>query len=222
MARKKQSKQAPLSKPSQSSSVRIIAGQWRGRKLGFASDVQGLRPTPDRTRETLFNWLQGYIYEARCLDLFAGSGALGFEALSRGAAVVTFVEKHPRVAAQLVENSRLLTVKKDTARVIHVDALHFLQTVLDNDAAQPRYDLIFLDPPFHQGLLPEIVSLLEQYALLATSGMLYIEYAVEEAIELAATMKASSFVLHKQNKAGQVVSGLYQSISTKSLETPTN
>jgi len=208
MARKKKPKQTVRNKPRNASSVRIIAGQWRGRKLGFASDVQGLRPTPDRTRETLFNWLQGCIYEARCLDLFAGSGALGFEALSRGAADVTFVEKHSRVVAQLEENSKLLKVNSDTAYVIHADAVCFLQT------PQPQYDLIFLDPPFHQGLLPEIVGLLEQYALLAPSGMLYIEYAAEEAVELADRMKTSCFVLHKQNKAGQVVSGLYKLVDS--------
>ena len=213
MARKQKSKQAQQSKPSNashSSSVRIIAGQWRGRKLAFASDVQGLRPTPDRTRETLFNWLQGSLYEARCLDLFAGSGALGFEALSRGAAEVTFVEKHPRVAVQLEENCGLLKVKNDTAHVVHTDAFGFLQTVLGRDDLQSQYDLIFLDPPFHQDLLPKIVPLLEQYALLAASGMLYIEYAVEEAIEVEYMLKASCFVLHKQNKAGKVVSCLYK------------
>jgi 16S rRNA (guanine966-N2)-methyltransferase len=172
--------------------------------------VQGLRPTPDRTRETLFNWLQGYLYDARCLDLFAGSGALGFEALSRGAAKVTFVEKHPRVVAQLEENSGLLKIKNDTAHVIHADAFRFLQTALDRVSSPLQYDLIFLDPPFHQDLLPTIVSLLEQHSLLAASGMLYIEYAVEEAIELTDMMKASRFVLHKQNKAGQVVSCLYK------------
>ena len=214
MVRKKKSKQVQRSKLSNAcnfGSVRIIAGQWRGRKLTFASDVQGLRPTPDRMRETLFNWLQGSLYNARCLDLFAGSGVLGFEALSRGAAEVTFVEKHFRVAAQLEENGGVLKVKNDTTHVIHADALHFLQATLDRNASQAKqYDFIFLDPPFYQNLLPKIIPLLERCDLLAASGMLYIEHATEETIGLANILTASSFVLHKQNKAGQVVSSLYK------------
>lgn len=144
--------------------VRIIGGQWKGRKLKFP-DRTGLRPTLGRVRETLFNWLAPRIGGARCLDLFAGSGALGFEALSRGAASVTFVERDRRAAAALHTNATLLG-----AEVI-VKCLPAGRFVAMNTI---RYDVIFFDPPFEDtrslALLPELLS---QH--LGEDGVLYLE-----------------------------------------------
>ena len=120
MSRRKPQKN---NKRSNTNTLRIIGGEWRSRKLSFI-DAEGLRPTPDRIRETLFNWLQGTIHGANCLDLFAGSGVLGLEALSRGACQVTFVEKNKAVANQLKTNLDLL---KSDAEVHNQDALAYLQ-----------------------------------------------------------------------------------------------
>lgn len=207
---RKPARAVALNKQNQSSEVRIIAGQWRGRKLSFATNVKGLRPTPDRIRETLFNWLQGYVYKAHCLDLFAGSGALGFEALSRGAAHVTFVEKHQRVARQLETNQALLRLESEFSTVLQGDAVTVLQNL--SVVSDRAYDVIFLDPPFYQGLLPEVLGLIEKHSLLAPLGWLYLEYAADETLDF---FDDSCLVLHKQNKAGQVMNRLYQNILVK-------
>jgi len=146
--------------------LRIIGGQWRSRFLPFP-DVEGLRPTTDRVRETLFNWLQPVVHGAAVLDVFAGSGALGFEALSRGAGSLTLIEKNPQAAKQLMEN--IQTLKSADAQVKQTDALHFLAQ------QQTPFDLIFLDPPFSKGLLPECIALIESNNLLADNGWIYIE-----------------------------------------------
>ena len=151
-ARPSASTAAQKKRPGQSNSVRIIGGEWRGRRIRFPSAAE-LRPTPDRVRETLFNWLQGVIGAARCLDLFAGSGALGLEALSRGAAEVVFVEREPRVAAAL--KATLAALGSGRSAVVTGDAFRYL-------AGAPRpFDVVFLDPPFAQGRLPELCTLLE-------------------------------------------------------------
>lgn len=142
---------APTQKPPvQPGVVRIIGGDWRGRKLPVLN-AQGLRPTSDRVRETLFNWLQFEMAGARCLDVFAGSGGLGFEALSRGAGAVTFLELSEPNAHQLKQN--VATLKADNAEVIQTDSLVWLA----QPAAQP-FDVVFLDPPFHQGLMQAAVD----------------------------------------------------------------
>ena len=146
--------------------LRIIGGSWRGRNLLFA-ECPAIRPTPDRVRETLFNWLQGTIRGARCLDLFAGSGALGLEALSRGAAQVDFVEQDRSSAQSIQQHLELL--QAEGGRVQRGDALRFLGRV---DLA--AYDLIFLDPPFGKGVLEQVVAELQQ-ATLAPELQLYIE-----------------------------------------------
>ncbi len=144
--------------------VRIIGGQWRGRKLRFP-DRPGLRPTLGRVRETLFNWLTPGILNARCLDLYAGSGALGFEALSRGAAEVTFVERDRKAAAALNSNAALLQAN---ARVLQMTAERFLAS-----SSEP-FDLILFDPPFNdRGALRHLGVLLDQH--LAEQGLLYLE-----------------------------------------------
>jgi 16S rRNA (guanine966-N2)-methyltransferase len=147
--------------------VRIIGGGWRGRRVSFP-DVPGLRPTPDRVRETLFNWLQHSIVGSRCLDLFAGSGALGIEALSRGAREVVFVE-------QAVAAARALTVElkrlggSARARVMEQGAARFLRT-----PAEP-FDVIFLDPPFGRNALAEFVPLLDAGGWVKAGGLVYLE-----------------------------------------------
>ena len=153
--------------------MRIIGGEWRGRRIRFPS-VAELRPTPDRVRETLFNWLQGVVGGARCLDLFAGSGALGLEALSRGAGEVVFVEREPRVAAALAATIAALGAVRGT--VVTGDAFRYL-------AAEPRpFDVVFLDPPFAQGRLPELCTLLENRGWLAPRAFVYLEGAARGGI----------------------------------------
>ncbi|RMD71114.1 MAG: 16S rRNA (guanine(966)-N(2))-methyltransferase RsmD [Gammaproteobacteria bacterium] len=149
--------------------LRIIAGRFRGRRLAFPP-LPGLRPTPDRVRETLFSWLAPHLPGARCLDLFAGSGALGFEALSRGAKEVIFVERHPKAAARLRENIALLGVE-DRARVYAMDALDFLRRL----PPEP-FDIAFLDPPYgERGLLERAARLLEERGWLAPGALIYVE-----------------------------------------------
>ncbi len=151
--------------------VRIVGGEWRGRRIRFPS-VAALRPTPDRVRETLFNWLQGAVAGARCLDLFAGSGALGFEALSRGARECVFVESEPAVAAALAASVAMLGDRRST--IVRGDAFRYL------GGTARHFDLVFLDPPFARGWLPELCTLLEQQGWLAPRAFLYIEGAAED------------------------------------------
>jgi 16S rRNA (guanine966-N2)-methyltransferase len=153
--------------------LRIIGGTWRGRKLRFPAGT-AIRPTPDRVRETLFNWLGTAIDGARCLDLFAGSGALGLEALSRGAAHVTFVERDAAAARALRE--RLVEWQAGDARVERTDALRFLAR-----APQP-FDIVFLDPPFASELLTHAAALLEERHWLAAGARIYVECAAREGL----------------------------------------
>lgn len=149
--------------------IRIIGGRWRGRKLPVL-DSQGLRPTTDRVKETLFNWLMPVIQDARCLDCFAGSGGLGIEALSRYAKETTFIEFDRKVAQQITANLALLGA--DNGHVIQDSALNYL-------AKQgTAYDVVFLDPPFHQGMLANTLQLLENNQWLAEGCYIYIEEEV--------------------------------------------
>ena len=147
--------------------LRIIGGTWRGRRLRFPSSPD-IRPTPDRVRETLFNWIAARVPGARCLDLFAGSGAIGLEALSRGAAHVTFVERDPAAAREIA--ARLEEWGARGARVEQSDARRFLERT-----AVERFDIAFLDPPFASGLLEETVARLEQGGWLAGDALVYVE-----------------------------------------------
>ena len=148
-------------------SVRIVGGVWRGRRVEFP-DLPSLRPTPDRVRETLFNWLQHKVVGARCLDLFAGSGALGLEALSRGAAEVVFVETAPTAAHTLRTQLKRLGGER-SARVLDLGAARFLRT-----PGEP-FDLIFLDPPFGQNVLPEYLAQLACGNWLKGGALVYLE-----------------------------------------------
>jgi 16S rRNA (guanine966-N2)-methyltransferase len=146
--------------------VRIIAGTWRGRRLVFAP-VPGLRPTPDRVRETLFNWLVPVIRDARCLDLYAGSGALGLEAASRGAAEVVLVDKDPQVVAALGRQREMLGAHQ--VRVVQADVLQWLS------GPPTAFDIVFLDPPFRREMLLPCIQLLERRGWLADQARVYIE-----------------------------------------------
>lgn len=149
--------------------LRIIGGEWRSRKIPFAVDA-GVRPTPDRVRETLFNWLQPVIQGARCLDLYSGSGALSFEALSRGAACVVMVDEDLRVIQQLQKNVDLLHT--DHAHIEWIDARQYLL-----GKSQP-YDVIFLDPPFRDDVLTECCQRIERNGWLTSKAWIYIETTV--------------------------------------------
>jgi len=146
--------------------VRIIAGVWRGRRLSF-EPVPGLRPTPDRVRETLFNWLSPVIRGARCLDLYAGSGALGLEAASRGAAEVVLVDADARVVAGLHRQVALLGAQQ--VHVIQADVLRWLA------GAASVFDIVFLDPPYRRAMLSAGIRGLEQHGWLADDALIYLE-----------------------------------------------
>jgi 16S rRNA (guanine966-N2)-methyltransferase len=171
--------------------LRIIGGTWRGRKLRFPASA-AIRPTPDRVRETLFNWLGTAIPDARCLDLFAGSGALGLEALSRGAAHVTFVERDAAAAHALRE--RLAEWQARNARVERADALRYLA-----GAARP-FDIVFLDPPFASKLLDRAAVLLEERHWLAPGARIYVECAARD----GPPPLPASWQLLKAKQAGEV------------------
>ncbi len=177
-------------------SVRIISGMWRGRKLPV-KNLEGLRPTTDRVKETLFNWLTPYLYQANCLDLFAGSGSLGLEALSRQAQFVTFLELNTAAAAQIKTN--LTTLKADNAKVEQTDALSFLAKT------SQAYDIIFIDPPFRHDFANKIIALLDANHWLAKDALIYIE--TEKEFGLPQT--PANWHLLKEKHAGQVSFRLY-------------
>jgi 16S rRNA (guanine966-N2)-methyltransferase len=180
-----------LMKPNQQGNqLRIIAGRWRGRKLTFAP-VPGLRPTPDRVRETLFNWLGPLLQGARCLDLFAGSGALGLEAASRGAAEVVMVDNDPVVVRSLREQLQQLNFSG--AQVVQQDVNSWLSM-----PAAP-FDVVFLDPPFRENRLPECIRLLEDNGWLAAAARVYIE-----AEKNYTPVLPEGWELYRSKAAGQV------------------
>lgn len=181
-----------MSRPGNSNQLRIIGGQWRGRKLRFA-DGRGLRPTPDRVRETLFNWLMPYLPGARCLDLFTGSGALGLEALSRGAARVIMVDNNNKVISQMRDNLSLLNA--DNAELVQADGIKWLR-----QQEAEAFDIVFLDPPYVDKLLPECIKLLEENNWLKQQAWIYIELPSNEDVpELPVNWQ-----WHRNKQAGQV------------------
>ena len=167
--------QQPARRGPRARQLRIIAGSWRGRRLRFP-DVPQIRPTPDRVRETLFNWLGERIRGARCLDLFAGSGALGLEALSRGARAVEFVECHGASARALAQLLRAWGAGADCAAVHTGDALAWLQR-----PARP-FDVVFLDPPFGSDLLPRAARELDARGWLSPGALIYVECPAREGL----------------------------------------
>ena len=177
--------------------VRIGGGEWRSRLLSFP-DIPGLRPTPDRVRQTLFNWLGQELHGLHCLDLFSGTGVLGFEALSRGAVSVAMVEKSLSAYKALQENKALL--KTNAAQLFHMDAAQYLSRRAGLRSSQPQdpeqpFDIVFLDPPYKQGLLASILPELKLH--LNADSLVYAEaeYALESNEE---------WQVLKQGKAGNV------------------
>ncbi|AFH94571.1 TPA: 16S rRNA (guanine(966)-N(2))-methyltransferase RsmD [Providencia stuartii] len=176
--------------------IRIIGGKWRGRKLPVR-DSEGLRPTTDRIKETLFNWLMPIIREARCLDCFAGSGSLGFEALSRFADSVTFIELDKQNAQLLTENKARL--QSDNANIINGNSLEIL-----GQNGTP-FDVVFIDPPFRKGLLSDTIQLLEKNQWLADESWIYVESEAESPL----TDIPTNWQLHREKIAGQVAYRLF-------------
>ena len=178
--------------------LRIIAGEWRSRRLSFP-DAPGLRPTPDRVRETLFNWLAPHIEGAKVLDAFAGSGALYLEALSRGATEAVALDSNPAAIASLRQNLEVLRCPR--GQVIQSEAQRYLQ-------GEPKlaFDLVFLDPPFHQDLLASTCALLEERQWLAENAWIYTESETPP----STLQLPGNWRLHREKKAGQVYYALWQ------------
>lgn len=191
-------------KPTQSaraSSIRIIGGEWRSRKL-TVPDAPGLRPTPDRVRETLFNWLAPTIQGARVLDAFTGSGALFLEALSRGASTGVAIDANTNAVNNLRRN--LAVLQCDDAEVLRVDSLQYL-----SNKTEQGFDIVLLDPPFHQDLLLSACQLLEDNNWLNKSAWIYTES--EQAPSSLGV--PSTWRLHREKHTGQVHYALWQKVS---------
>lgn len=197
---------------SETSSVRIIGGRLRGSKVQFVP-INGLRPSPGRVRETLFNWLSADLLNAHCLDLFAGSGILGFEALSRGAASLISIEKD-KLACQHIDNNGQ-RLKIQSMNLLNTNALSWLdQQVMEKgsgdnlkDKSQPMgFDIVFLDPPFQSGLLESALKLLCNSVLLNDNALIYIERPKKQ--DLPAI--CPSWVQIKSKTAASVCFSLYQ------------
>lgn len=195
---KRQPKQSHRSPTGSSGELRIIGGQWRSRKLRFP-DAGGVRPTPARTRETLFNWLSFHVEQSRCLDLFAGSGALGLEALSRGAAEVVLVDHTSALARTLKNNLDLLG--SSAGQVMCEGAETFLAT-----PAAKAFDIVFMDPPFRQGWLPRLIPLLARGHWVRSGGWVY----AEQEREAPEPEVPAHWQLHRHKTAGQVSYRLYR------------
>lgn len=178
--------------------LRIIAGEWRSRQFSFPM-APGLRPTPNRVRETLFNWLAPYVSGAKVLDLFTGSGALYLEALSRGASVALALDLNGEAIASL--RKTLDTLKCATGQLLQTDTLRYLET----QPATP-FDLVFLDPPFSQNLLHPACTLLEDKGWLADNAWVY----TESENPPSSLSMPGSWRLHREQKAGQVYYALWQ------------
>jgi 16S rRNA (guanine(966)-N(2))-methyltransferase RsmD len=174
--------------------VRISGGEWRSRLLRFP-DAPGLRPTPDRVRQTVFNWLGQDLHGLNCLDLFAGTGAMGFEALSRGAKSLVLVEKSVVAYKALLENRHSL--QADEARIFNIDAIAFL---VKN---QQSFDIVFVDPPYNQGWLDKLLPVLAPHV--APEGLVYVEAEF-------ALSDTPQWQIIKQGKAGNVYYHLLKSI----------
>ena len=183
--------------------LRIIGGEWRGRRLSFPA-LPGLRPTPDRVRETLFNWLAPVVQGARCLDLFAGSGALGLEALSRGAVSVTFVDNQAAAIEQLQDNLKRLHGQA-RAEVVRADALSWLAS------ATGPYQIAFLDPPFASRLAPGTLAALSAPGLLEPGAWVYVEQGAGQ----PTPAPPEGWWLHRQGRAGSVGYHLFRTSETR-------
>ncbi len=177
--------------------IRIIGGQYRGKKIQFP-EVEGLRPTPDRVRETLFNWLMNDIKDARCLDAFAGSGAIGLEAFSRGASQVVLIEQSPLAHANL--HKVVNQFNNPALKLIKTDTLVYLQKCAE------QFDIIFLDPPFAKDFIPQCLDMIVKNALLRKGGVVYIESPT--IIE----PDAAYWQQLKMKQAGKVIYALFEKL----------
>ncbi|VFP87253.1 16S rRNA (guanine(966)-N(2))-methyltransferase RsmD [Candidatus Erwinia haradaeae] len=176
--------------------IRIISGQWRGHYISVPDNVQ-LRPTTNRTRETLFNWIANTVIKSKCLDCFSGTGALGLEALSRYAASSTFLEIQRSVKEHLKRT--LFTLKAKNGNIIHTNTLKFLSQKGDS------YNLVFVDPPFRTGLVEKTLILLEKNAWLKDKSLIYVENEVEHRRPIV----PKNWYLNREIISGQVASRLY-------------
>ena len=180
--------------------LRIIAGKWRSRKITFAQ-AKGLRPTTDVARETLFNWIAGDVINANCLDMFAGSGALGFEALSRGANSSTFIDSAPKVILKLKENAKLLGAE---------NAEFFIAAMpkdLTKIAIKNKFNIIFIDPPFYQNLIAPTCQKLNNSDYFTNDTLVYIEAEKELSIS---KIIPENWQLLRQISFGKTTSYLFQ------------
>ena len=180
--------------------IKIIGGQWRSRQIEVFN-AQGLRPTPARVRETLFNWLQADVFNSRCLDLFAGSGALSFEALSRGAQTVVQIENNPQVCQVLKQNAQKLA--SSNIELQQIDAFTYLKTAESN-----AFNIVFVDPPFSQNCVLDSCYLLQRNGWLSEHAKIYIES--EHDLDLS--ILPASWQLLKHKKAGDVTYRLFEFI----------
>ena len=180
--------------------TRIIGGKYKGTKLIFRPNKM-LRPTEDKTKETLFNWLLNDLNNKKCLDMFAGTGSLGLEAISRGATNVVFIEKQLKLSKSIVEVIKKLKIEK-LAKVINANSMSFDYQILKN-----KFDIIFLDPPFHQSLVSKSLEIISKYDLLSDDGLIYIE--CEKDLILDLTKYNLSEI--KQSKGGETKYYLYES-----------
>lgn len=192
-------------KRSGNSQLRIIGGQWRGRKLDF-TPADGLRPTTDRVRETLFNWLAPDIHGARCLDLFSGSGALGLEALSRGAAFCDFVDTSAPALSQIADH--LHNLEASARAACHRQSA---QAFLDREHF--NWDIVFIDPPFGQDLVAPVCELLGRSGRLREGTLVYIETGHREALP----QLPPGWTLHRDKRAGDVSYRLFVVASRQNI-----
>lgn len=183
--------------------LRIIGGEWRSRRLSFP-DAEGLRPTPDRVRETLFNWLAPYVLGARVLDVFTGSGALYLEALSRGAGMALALDTNPNAIASL--RTHLDTLRCGNGQLLQSDALRYLET-----QTPTPFDLVFLDPPFNKNLLQPACELLESKGWLAENAWIY----TESESQPSSLGLPGNWRLHREKKAGSTHYALWERSSTQ-------
>lgn len=181
-----------------SNKVRIIGGQFKSRQIQFVS-ADGLRPTPDRLRETLFNWLMGHLNDANVLDMCAGSGILGFEALSRGAKHVTFIEPNPTQNTQLQRTISQLTLGDDKVTVINATAQHALTTALPH-----QFDLVFIDPPYSLNLWQILLDLLIEQKCLQKNSLIYLEANSPLEQVMSSWQQANQLQIMKHKKIGQI------------------
>ena len=195
----------PKSKKQSSTSageIRIIGGKFKGRKLKV-HDKEGLRPTTDRLKETVFNWLMLDVRGATVLDCFAGAGSLGFEAISRGAESLTCIEKDKQAANQLKANCAVL--KADT-QISVLQGDFFAKT---QQLSEP-FDLVFIDPPFHKGMAEKTIESLFNQNLISTDSIVYLEQEANSDFSIDTSEFAEKFDMLKEKKAGQVLAQLYR------------